>query len=100
MHWRGRLRRGRICLGGLRHRLAREKGMRQQDTGAADKAAVSDVEVGPNVRVVVTMQEIADAAEDDAVVKVAERTAEDQAQGEAEEAVVGDRGTSAPENDK
>ena len=57
--------------------------------GTANEAAIGEVEDGEIVqperqRQIVAMQKVADAAEDDAIVEVAQRARQDQPQREAE----------------
>ena len=73
------------------------QGLNEQQAGADDEAAIGDVEDGPFD--FVEVEEVADAAEDDAVEEIADGAAEDQSEGEAEPAVAGGGEAGAPDQD-
>lgn len=77
---------------GRNHRLY------QEQARTDDEAAIGDVEDGPFD--FVEVQEIADALEDDAVVEVADGATEDQAERDAEPAVVRRAAAGAPDQNR
>src|ERR1035437_2545185 len=64
----------------------------EEEACADDDAGVGDVEVGPVVVVDLYGEEVDDVVEADAVVEVAERSAEDEGECRSEERRVGEEG--------
>ena len=60
---------------------ATEKGLGQEQKGAANQTAVGDVKHRPFDQV--KIQEVADAVENDAIVEIAQRAGQDESQGGA-----------------
>ncbi len=71
-----------------------EQGIEEQEAGADDDGTVGHIEVGPVVAEDVDLNEVDDGAVDDAIVEVAERSAEHQGEGG------GGEGDSAAEADQ
>lgn len=84
------LRQGRFHLG--------EKGFDEEQGGTANEAAIGDVENGP-IDIFMPPQEIPHAAEDDPVIKIAERAAQNEAEREAQIAIGGGPRPGAPKDD-